>query len=217
MKLKHKNNRTFYNKTMISTMTLADGQDSVKFYTKSELLPSDRNYQDEGNPYKDSKGGEIKSLYLMSIPEAYKSFKVPPSKESLVDGYASLVHSGVLIVKHDTDLIGEYPLSELLAPAPILFPSEIRDSSDTSFKGYIPPMNLIQPSPQSVHMKASNQLLITFDKPLNIGRDSALEFEIKLLGGVKVNAALVGHKLSLRIVSKVFTSEIPAPAPAPKA
>ncbi len=207
MKLRHKNNRTFYKKTLISTMTLSENQDSIPFYTKGELLASERNYQDEGNPFKDSKGGEIKSMYLLSIPEAYGVLKVPPSKEALMDGYAKLVHSGILIVKHDTDLIEETPLSELLAPAPILFPSEIRDPADTTFKGYIPPANIIQPISQSVHMKASNQLLITYDKPLYIGRDAALELKIILLGGVKIPVALVGHKLSLRIVSKVFTSD----------
>jgi hypothetical protein len=208
MKLKHKNGRSYYKKTLISTMTLAEGLSNIPFYTKGELTDSERNYKDEGNPYKDSKGGEIKSMYLLYIPEAYGALKIHPSKEAIIDGYAKLVQSGVLIVKHDTDLIEETPLSELLAPAPILFPSELKDVTST-YKDFIPPMNVIQPSTQSVHMKASNQLLITYDKPLYIGRDAALDIQINLLGGVKIPAALVGHKLSLRIVSKVFTTEAP--------
>ncbi|MBK8393664.1 MAG: hypothetical protein IPL26_00215 [Leptospiraceae bacterium] len=207
MKLRHKNNSTFYNKTFQSTMTLTEGINSIPFYTKAELLASDRNYSDEGSPFKNTKGGEIRSIYLLFIPEAYGALKVPPSKEAVIDGYAKLVNSGVLEIKHDTDLIGETPLSELLSPAPLIFPSELKDVTST-YKDFIPPINVIQPHQQSVQMKNSSQLLITYDKPLIISPNANLETTIKLMGGVTVPAALVGYKLSLRFVSKVFTGEM---------
>jgi hypothetical protein len=207
MKLRHKNNRTFYKKTFVSTMTMSEGQDRLEFYKKLEANAADRNYSDEGSPFKNTKGGEIKSIYLLFVPEAYGALVVPPSKQALIDGYAKIVSSGFLHIKHDTDVIEETPLSELLPPSPIVFPSELRSPTDTTTQGYIPPMQVIQPAQQSVHMKGSNQLVITYDKALYVSQHANLECEIKLTGNVKIPAALIGYKLSLRFVSKVFTSD----------
>ena len=212
-KLIHKNKRAFYKKTFISIMTLKEGDDEIKFFSKLESSALDRNYSDEGSPYKNTKGGEIKSIYLRHIPDAYGAMKVKPSNEALVDAYAKVVNSGVLFIEHDTDKIEEMPLCELLAPSPILFVPEFVDkdpSTPAVHEGYVPSINAIQPASQSVHMKNSSQLLITYDRPLIVGPNANLESKIKLMGGVKIPAALVGHKLGLYYVSKVFTDELKA-------
>jgi hypothetical protein len=217
MKLKHKNGRAFYKKTFISTMTMKEGDSKITFYAKQESLPSDRNYSDEGSPFKNTKGGEIKSIYLRYIADAYASLKVKPTQEAILDGYAKIVNAGVLFIEHDTDKVEEMPLCELLAPAPIIFLPEYIDkdpSTAAAFDGYIPPIYAIQPASQSVHMKASNQLLISYDKPLYVSPNVNLTSEIRFSGGIVIPAALVGYKLSLSYVSKIFTDDLQARAAA---
>jgi hypothetical protein len=216
-KLIHKNRRPFYKKTFLSTMTLKEGDREIRFFSKGESTADDRNYSDEGSPFKNTKGGEIKSIYLRFLSDAYGAMKVKPSSEALIDGYAKIVNSGMFFMNHDTDKIEEMPLCELLPPSPILFLPEYKNlkgiiapatEPEKTFEGYIQPIQVIQPASQSVHMKGSNQLLIAYDKPLYAGPNATFETFIKFLGGVSVPSALVGYKLSLGFVSKVFTEEL---------